>query len=295
MIEAKQLTKRFNANTALDSVDVYIPQGAVYGLLGSNGSGKSTLLRLLAGVYKPDEGELIYEAEPVFENDTYKADMAFVSDDPYFFAQSNLKKMADYHKLYRPNWSEETYRILVEMFQLDEKLSLSGFSKGMRRQAAMVLALSGTPKVLLLDEVFDGLDPVVRVEVGKILAGRVADEGMTAVVSSHNIREFENLCDHVAILHHGKVLRQEEAGVFTGGVVKVQIGFAEEVPPEQFSMLDVVHITQQGRLCILSVRGSEKEIYETLHAMNPLYLDILPVSLEEAFLYEMEASGYGNA
>ncbi|MDR2655020.1 MAG: ABC transporter ATP-binding protein [Oscillospiraceae bacterium] len=293
MISVASFTKKFDGRPALDNISLNISDNSVYGLLGSNGSGKSTLLRSIAGVYTPDGGDILADGKTVFKNLEFKNSLFFVSDEPFYFAQSSLTEMSGFYKKFYTGWNENTYRRLCEVFPLDASARIAGFSKGMKRQALIILSLSCSPRYLLLDEAFDGLDPVMRSALKKVIAEKIADSSMTVIVTSHNVGEFENLCDTVAIIHKGrKVLERENSGD-AGNIVKAQLAFAAEPDAGMFRDFDVLNFEMRGRLATLTIRGGFGETQARLEAMNPLFLDILPTTLEEIFIYEMEAAGYG--
>ena len=292
MIKAKALTKVFDTVLALDSVDIEINDGIVFGLVGSNGSGKSTLLRMLSGVYTPDSGELLIDNEQVLDNVPLKNKVFFLSDTPYFIHQSNLKEMAAFYNKVYDNFSYEKFHYLLTVFPIRAETKISLMSKGMQRQAALILALSATPQYLLLDEAFDGLDPVIRNALKKILADGIAQRNMTVIISSHNLRELEDLCDHVGLLHQGKLIFNDNLDNLKTRLHKIQIAFAMIPDSEVFTGLNVVKIEKQGSLMHLVIRGERQDILDKLQLLNPILLETLPPTLEELFIYEMEVAGY---
>jgi len=293
MIAVQELTKKFGNNTALDRLSLTMPDNQVCGILGSNGSGKSTLLRTIAGIYTSDSGEVTADGQGVYENIPFKQSLFFVADDPFFYAQSNISDMAGFYRKFYRGWSDETFRHLRQAFPLDVKARISTFSKGMKRQAQLLLGLSCNPRYLLLDEAFDGLDAVMRSLLKKIIADELSRSLQCVVITSHNIAEFENLCDRISIIHQGRKVAEHSSGDFTGQACKVQIAFPGEASGEMFSHLELLSFEKRGRLATLIVRGSAAELLQQLQAMNPQFLDILPLTLEESFRYEMEAAGYG--
>ncbi len=292
MIEIQQLVKRFGAKTALDGISLRVEQGSVFGLVGSNGAGKSTLLRTIAGVFRTDGGSVQIDGQPVFENSQMKNRVYFVPDYPYFLPKATLEEMAVFHRRVYTRWSEESYRTLCKTFSLDPKGRLQNFSKGMQRQAALILALSCQPDYLLLDEIFDGLDPVVRQLLKKLLAGQVDERKMTVVIASHNLRELEDVCDHVGFLHKGGVLMEQELDSLRLGIHKIQAVFREPVTPDQLAGLDVVSWEARGSLISMVVRGEEDAVRKQLESWEPVFCESLPLTLEEVFISEMEAAGY---
>ena len=293
MILAEQLTKKFGSFCALDALNAQIPAGKIYGLVGPNGSGKSTFLRLLAGVYRPDGGSITIHGAPVYENTPLKQTIAFVPDELYFLSQSTLEEMAAFYRGFYANWSQQRYQTLCNIFPLDPKKRLSTFSKGMKRQAALLLALSCQPKYLLLDEAFDGLDPVIRLAVKRLLADEMAQRDLTVLISSHNLRELEDLCDQVGLLHQGHILFEQELDALKLGFCKVQAAFSPMIAPSIFSQqLDLLQMQIQGSIAHLVVRGGIETVQQKLAPYQPLFVEALPLTLEEVFIYEMEAVGY---
>jgi len=293
MIESKALTKRFGSLTALEQVSVSVQTGSIFGLVGSNGAGKSTLLRVLAGVYRPDGGEVLLDGESPWENAGVKAKLRFVPDDPWFPAQNSTLELGKLLSRFYPGWDEDFFQRLCKMFPLDEKAKYRALSKGNRRQAALILALASRPDFLLLDEVFDGLDPVVRKLVKRILADEVADRRLTIVIASHNLRELEDFCDTLALLHKGGVVLEEELDDMRLGLHRVQAVFRDM--PELSALKEKLCITsweRSGSLFSFVARGNEKEILEALDSFSPEFREAVPLSLEEVFISEMEAAGY---
>ncbi len=292
MIQAENVTMRFKEFTALNKLSCTIPDGCVYGLIGSNGAGKSTFLRLLSGVYHPAEGEITVDGEPVWENPAVKAGIVYVPDDLYFLPQSNLYRMADFYDALYPNFSRDRLRKLTATFKLDPQANFNTFSKGMRRQAATILALSTMPRYLFFDETFDGLDPVMRNLVKQVIYNDVLERKTTTIITSHSLRELEDGCDQLALLHQGGIVFESDVQNLKTSLIKVQIGFREPFTKERFDGLDIVSYTQVGSVASLIVRGDEEALAPRLSAMSPALLDFLPLSLEEVFIYEMEALGY---
>lgn len=292
MIKTRQLVKRFETFTALDNLDTHIQAGSIYGLVGSNGSGKSTFLRLVAGVYQPDGGEITVNGMTPFENTQVKNELFFVADELYFLPQSTLEEMAMFYESFYSNFSRERYRKLCEIFPLDVKKKLSQFSKGMRRQAALLLGLSCQPSLLLLDEAFDGLDPVIRGAVKKLLMDDMGERGLTVVVSSHNLRELEDLCDHVGLLHKGKILFEQEIDELKLGFSKVQAAFPQGIEDEVLKKLPVMQIQRTGSVIQMIVRTQSQEACAFLTEQGAAFAEGVPLTLEEVFVHEMEAVGY---
>lgn len=292
MIEVRTVTKLFDETKALDSVTLSMKRGGVYGLIGSNGSGKSTLLRIISGVYRADGGTVTIEGENTFENTSLKDRIFFVSDEPYFFNQYSIKDAANFYRHYYSGWDEATYERLCGIFPLDIKKKIHTFSKGMKRQASLLLALSANPDYLLLDEAFDGLDAVMRSLLKRIIAEKVVDKNLTTVVTSHNLRELEDLCTQIGLLHYGKLVLEHDYDSLKDGMHKVQLAFEEVPSPELLQSLSPVKTEVSGRVATLVVRGEREELQAKLDAIHPIFTEILPLTLEEIFLYEMEGTGY---
>ena len=288
MIEVKDVVKTFDGFRALDGVTMTVPRGAVYGLVGPNGAGKSTLIRHLTGIYRPDSGVIDIDGQPVYENPAVKARIAYIPDDVFYFPQATIPDMMRYYRGIYPKFDAERYQKLGEVFQLDPKRQIRRLSKGMQKQAAFWLAMSLRPDVLVLDEPVDGLDPVMRKQVWSVILEDVATRGTTVLVSSHNLRELEDVCDHVGVLHEGKMLLERSLSDLQENIVKVQLVTDRPVPPE----LNVLHKSMTGRIQTLIVRGDRREIAGLLQQCNPLLCDLLPLSLEEIFIYELGGVNY---
>ena len=290
MIEVKNVTKSFGDFKALDRLSMCVPTGAIYGLVGPNGSGKSTIIRHVMGIYRPDEGEILADGEPIYENPAVKAKMAYIPDDIFYFAQAGLRDMRDFYRGVYPGFDLGRYEKLKEVFPLDERQPIRRMSKGMQKQAAFWLSLCIRPEILVLDEPVDGLDPVMRRQVWSLLMADAAERGITVLVSSHNLRELEDVCDHVGILDHGRLLLERSLSELQENIVKVQLALQEPKPlPEG---LNLVHEAVSGRLHTLILRGDSREILARLQELEPLYMDALPLSLEEVFIYELGGNDY---
>ena len=291
MIEVRGLKKTFDGFAALDGADLSVPRGAVYGLVGPNGAGKTTLLRHLTGVYRQDSGSVTFDGQPVWENVDVKARIASIPDDWFYFMQAGLRDMMRFYRGFYPAFSMERYEKLKEVFQLDEKRPIRRLSKGMQKQAAFWLALCCMPDYLILDEPVDGLDPVMRRQVWSLMMGDVAERGTTVLVSSHNLRELEDVCDHVGIMDHGHVLLERSLAQLQDNMVKLQVVFPdgmEDVPAE----LPVLHASKLGRVHTLIMRMNAQEATERLMAYSPLLVDAIPLTLEEIFIYELGGADY---
>ena len=285
MIEVKELKKSFDGFEALRGLNIHVPRGAVYGLVGPNGAGKSTVIRHLAGIYRQDSGEVLIGGEPVYENPAVKAKLAYIPDDIFYFGAATIRDMKNLYRAMIPTFSDERFEKLREAFPLDEKRAMRRLSKGMQKQAAFWIALSCCPEVILLDEPVDGLDPAMRRQVWSLLLQDVAERGTTVLVSSHNLRELEDVCDHVGIMDKGRMLLERPLAALQENTVKIQLALPDGVElPEG---LDILHETRTGRLRQLILRGNGDELTARLSACNPFFLDALPLSLEEIFIYEL--------
>ena len=291
MLKANDLVKRFGDTIALDGLNTEIGRGCIYGLVGPNGSGKSTLMRLMCGVYRPDGGSITLEGEPVFENIAAKDRILYLSDDLYFPPKSTVEELAAFYRGLYSGFSTETYQKLCGCFPLEVKKSLSTFSKGQRRQAALLAALCCHADYLLLDDAFDGLDPVIRLMVKKLLAEEIAERGATVVISSHNLRELEDLCDQIGLLSAGRLLFEKDIDVLKLGFCRVQAAYDHPVDWEATG-LSILDKKERGKLVSLLVRGTAEETLAVLEAQRPLFAEALPMTLEEVFIGEMEAVGY---
>ena len=291
MIEVKNAVKRFDGFAALDGATLSVPAGSVYGLVGPNGAGKSTLIRHLTGIYRQDEGTVQVGGENVWENAALKARIAAIPDDWYYFLQSTVRDMMRFYKGFYPSFSMERYERLKEVFQIDEKRTIRRLSKGMQKQVAFWLALSCMPDYLILDEPVDGLDPVMRRQVWSLMMGDVSERGTTVLVSSHNLRELEDVCDHVGIMDHGKVLLERSLAQLQDNMVKLQVVFrdgTDEVPTK----LPVLHASKVGRIHTLIMRMNAEEATAKVSTYDPLLVDAVPLTLEEIFIYELGGADY---
>ena len=286
MLEAKNVVKTFDGFRALDSLNMTVPKGAVYGLVGPNGAGKSTIIRHLAGIYRQDSGEVLLDGQPVYENPAVKRRMTVIGDDWYYFPQANIREMARFFAGLYPAFSWERYEKLKQVFPLDEKMMLRRMSKGMQKQAAFHLTVCTRPKTLILDEPVDGLDPVMRRQVMGLILSDVAGNGTTVLISSHNLRELEDVCDYVGIMNRGKMLLEKSLADMQGSTVKLQL--VGDAPQE----LDILNASVSGRLKTLIVRGEAEEVGAKMAACKPAYFDVLPLSLEEIFIYELGGVDY---
>jgi len=292
MIDVKGIFKSYEEQEALNDVHLSVQKGSIYGLLGTNGAGKTTLLKILAGIYKQDKGEVLINGSAIYENEWIKDRIIFLSDFLYFFSHYTVRQMANYYKSMYSSWNEERYHALKEVFELDENKKIQRFSKGMQRQVAFWLALSSMPDVFILDEPFDGLDPVMRKKVKNLILQDVAEREMTVLVSSHNLREVEDFCDYVGILHKGKMLFERDLDDLKSDIHKVQVAFKDEFPKEFLQSLRVLYKEKRGSVMLFIVKGEREEVLSQIEQFNPVIVDLLPLTLEEIFIYEMGDVGY---
>lgn len=292
MIKGKEITKTFDGFVALDKANIHVRKASVYGLVGPNGAGKSTLLRHIAGIYQQDSGEVLIGDEPVFENINAKKRLAFIPDDVFYFRQSNIVDMMKYYKGIYENFDEKLfYRLLDSFPELDEKRHIRKMSKGMQKQAAFLLAVSCQPEILLLDEPVDGLDPVMRRQVWSILLAQVKQAEMTVLISSHNLKEMEDVCDYVGIMHKGSVIIERSLTELQGNITKLQIAFNGEMP-DMSDNLDIIHSQTLGTVHTLIVRGDPVCVENQARDYHPILVDVLPLTLEEIFIYELGGMNY---
>lgn len=292
MIKTVSLTKTFGPTTALENLSTTIESGSIYGLVGSNGAGKSTLLHLLAGIYRPTSGSIEIDGQPVYENSACKQQIFFIPDEIYQQPGASMESMAKLYACLYTQWSQQRYEQLVQRFPIDPKRKLSTCSKGMRRQIAIILGMSCMPKYLLLDEAFDGLDPVIRVAVRKLISDDVIERGTTVLIASHNLRELEDICDHVGLLHKGGILLSRDLDDMKLNIHKVQCVLKEGMEPEQIVQLETLKVEKRGRLSTITARGKREEIETVMASVHPVFYEIIPLSLEEIFISETEVVGY---
>ncbi len=285
MLEMKQVTKTFGAFKALDDLSLQVPKGAVYGLVGPNGAGKSTVIRHLTGIYKPDSGSVMVDGQPIADDPNLKERIGYIPDEVFYFPSATMEDMRRFYRDLYSRFDDKLYEKLKEIFPLPAG-AIRRFSKGMQKQAAFHLTLCTCPDVLILDEPVDGLDPVMRRQVMSLVLADVAERGTTVLISSHNLRELEDVCDHVGIMNHGKMLLQKSLADMQGSTVKLQI--VGEAPAE----FPVLHESRSGRLSTYILRGSYLQVEERCRQMNPPYFDVLPLSLEEIFIYELGGADY---
>ena len=296
MIEIKNVTKNFDKVNAVDNLSLEIASGTVLGLVGSNGSGKSTLLRMLSGVFEPNSGEILLDGAQLFENPTAKGNCFFIPDFPYFYNNSTIDNTATFYRELYPHWDESRFEKYCSVFPVGRDTSIINMSKGMQRQAALILALSTCPQYLYLDEIFDGLDPVARHTLKKILIEHVYEDKMTVIIASHNLRELEDLCDRICLMHMGSVLMERDIDSLRLEFRKVQVAF-NQIPdvPNPFEGINTVGVWRNGNVFNITIKGTEEEFMPKLNALNPAYVSAMPLTLEEIFISEMEAAGYDTS
>ena len=292
MIVAQKVTKTFGTKAAVKDMSCTIPKGCIYGLIGSNGAGKSTFLRLITGIYRPDTGEITIDGQPVYENHATKAKITFVPDDLYFPGGASMNRMADLYANVYSSFDRTYFNTMAARLHLDPKKSTGSFSKGMRRQAATILAIATRPDYIFFDETFDGLDPVVRNMVKNLISEDVLERQTTVILTSHSLRELEDTCDQLALLHMGGVVFESDVQDLQTTSFKVQIAFSEEYESSKFQEFSIQDFNKRGSVSNFIIRGDREEIGNRLRAMNPVLLDVLPLSLEEVFIHEMQALGY---
>lgn len=292
MLEVKNLTKRFGDFTALQDISLNVADGTVYGLVGYNGAGKTTLLKNIAGIYKPEEGGVFFDGENIFENDVKKEQIFFMPDDLYFSAYSNMDKMARFYSGYYKNFSFDTYKKLTEAFGLDPKKRINGFSKGMQRQAEMVLALSTHPRLILLDESFDGIDPQKRVLMKGLLKESIKENNTAVIISSHNLSELEDLCDHIGIINGKKIAVTGAVDELSHGRTKYRLAFARPFTLDEFEGFKCSGLKKDGQLAMFTINGSAEEAEKKIEQLAPAVVEKISLSLEEIFLQEMEGTDY---
>lgn len=293
MIEIKNLSKAFDKNFALKKLNFQVGDGSVFALVGSNGSGKSTLLRTVSGVYEPTAGEVLVDGKPIFENPQLKDKVYFVADVPFFYNGTTLDNASNLLSKIYSGWSEETYLRLCSIFPIDRRGKLINMSKGMQRQASLILALSSKPKYLLLDEIFDGLDPVIRRLVKQLIISDVSDRGMSVIIASHNMRELEDICDHIAFLHRGTLVAEDDVDEIKTQVHKFQAAFNKEFDQEKIiGGLELLGFKRSGNLISFTAKGNKEDIEKIIKEQEPVFMEALPLTLEEIFMCEMEVAGY---
>lgn len=292
MITTTNVVKKFDNFIALDNIDLKLNNGQVFGLIGSNGSGKSTLLRLLSGVYTPDSGEILIDDDLVFDNKKIKERVFFLSDTPFFFTNSTVNEMAKFYKKMYNNFSYERLEELSKVFPIDKNAKISSMSKGMMRQAALMLAFSCCPDYLFLDEAFDGLDPVMRESLKRLITKDIVDKNITVIITSHNLRELENMCDRVGLLHKGKIVFDDNLENLKSSVHKIQAAFKSIPSQEDFNGLNLLKFERTGSIVQVVVKGNKTEILDYVNKLNPIFVEAIQPTLEELFIFELGGLGY---
>ncbi|MCB7319511.1 ABC transporter ATP-binding protein [Lacrimispora sp. 210928-DFI.3.58] len=292
MIEAVNLTKRFDDILAVDHINATIRDGSVFGLIGTNGAGKSTFLRLASGVLKPDEGHITIDGHEVFENPSAKKRFFYISDEQFFFSNATPLEMMVYYRKVYPEFDAERFHKLMKNFGLDEKRKIHTFSKGMKKQVSVICGVCANTDYLFCDETFDGLDPVMRQTVKSIFAADMEDRNLTPIIASHNLRELEDICDHVGLLHKGGILLSRDLDDMKLNIHKIQCVLQPGMEPEDLVALDKISVEKRGRLNTLTVRGTREEIEAVLSSYSPVFYECIPLSLEEIFISETEVAGY---
>lgn len=292
MIKIESVTKNFGDVCSLDQVTLRIPDGSIFGLIGSNGSGKSTLLRAMSGIFAADKGCILYDGFNIWENTEQKAKLVYLSDEPYFLPHSSIEDMRNLFSSLYPTFDNTKFDKLLNLFGLPLRRKINTFSKGMQKQTSVLLGLSVCPKYLFCDETFDGLDPVMRHLVKRILMEDIAERGTTVVIASHNLRELEDICDHIALLHKGKLLFQNELDDMKLSIQKIQAVFTDEGAEEKLRELPLLNLERRGSMFTIVARGTRDEWEERLQAMHPQFYECIPLTLEEIFIAEMEENGY---
>lgn len=292
MIEVNNVTKRFGDFVALDGLNMHVERGAIYGLVGPNGAGKSTIIRHLSGVYKQDEGTVTIDGQPVYENEKLKQRFTVIPDEIFFFTQANTMDMMKFYKSMYPKFDETLFKKILACFpEINPKKMVRSLSKGMQKQVAFMLSIAARPELMILDEPVDGLDPVMRRQIWSLIMSDVAEHGLTVLVSSHNLRELEDVCDHVGIMNHGKILIERSLDELQTSITKIQLAFEGDIPslPPEIQVLKRI---TTGRVHTLIVKGEPRAAEQTISALNPLLMDVLPLTLEEIFIYELGGENY---
>lgn len=293
MIEIKNISKSFSDIKAIDHLSSTIKEGMVFGLVGSNGAGKSTLMRIISGILKPEEGEILIDGQTVFENPEAKKNICFLSDTAYFIPNATPSSMRDYYALLYPEFDKEKYNTLIKRIDLDPERKINTFSKGMKKQVSILLGLCAGTKYLLCDETFDGLDPMMRQAVKSLFASELLNRDFTPVIASHNLRELEDICDYVGLLHKGNLLFSSDLDEAKYNVYKIQCVLPDEAKEQQLlQILSVLQYEKSGSLMLITARGTKDALQKCLDQMNPIFAEILPLSLEEIFISETEVVGY---
>ena len=292
MISIKNVSKNYSSIKAVDQIELTIQNSLVFGMLGTNGAGKSTLLRMMAGILKPDEGEIYIDEEPIWDNPKAKSKIFYISDEQFFYPNATPSDMISFYKNYYPEFDEVRFKEFINNFDLESTRKINTFSKGMKKQLSILLGICSNAPYLLCDETFDGLDPVMRQAIKSLFIKEIETRGLTPIIASHNLRELEDICDHVGLLHKGGVLLSKDLAELKCNIVKVQCVLEPQYDESLNQLLQIIKMQRKGKLLTLTVRGNEEEIESTINSMNPLYYESLPLSLEEIFISETEVVGY---
>lgn len=295
MIKVENVEKYYGKIKALNGVSLTVKDGAIYGLIGTNGSGKSTVLRAMAGIFRPEKGKIEIDGENIYENPILKRRIVYISDDQFIIPSSTAEDVKDFYKNMYPNFDTEEFDKLTDRFSLDRKRQITGFSKGMKKQLDIISAVSSRPDYIYLDETFDGLDPVVREEVKRMLAYESAERGMSSVIASHNLREIEDICDAISLLHKGNVVISNDIDSIKTEYIKIQAIFTEEKTEEDFKELSVVNLSRSGSFYTIIARSDSFLAEHIVKSFSPVFYEVIPLTLEEVFMTEMEEKGYGFA
>lgn len=295
MIKVENVEKYYGKIKALNGVSLTVKDGSIYGLIGTNGSGKSTVLRAMAGIFRPEKGKIEIDGENIYENPILKRRIVYISDDQFIIPSSTAEDVKDFYKNMYPNFDTEKFNKLTDRFSLDRKRQITGFSKGMKKQLDIISAVSSLPDYIYLDETFDGLDPVVREEVKRMLAYESAERGMSSVIASHNLREIEDICDAISLLHKGNVVISNDIDSIKTEYIKIQAIFTEEKTEGDFKELSVVNLSRSGSFYTIIARSDSFLAEHIVKSFSPVFYEVIPLTLEEVFITEMEEKGYGFA
>lgn len=292
MIKAENVTKKFDDIMAVDHVNAEIREGSVFGLIGTNGAGKSTFLRMMSGILRPDEGRITIDEEPVFENERIKRKFFYISDDQYYFNNSTPKEIMEFYVRVYPEFDKKRFEKLMDNFGLQLRRKVQTFSKGMKKQLSVICGICANTEYLFCDETFDGLDPVMRQAVKSIFANDIAERNLTPIIASHNLRELEDICDHVGLLHKGGILISKDLDDMKLNIHKVQCVLKDGMEPEHITELEILKTERRGKLLTITLRGTKEAVEGAMEACEPVFYEIIPLSLEEIFISETEVAGY---
>lgn len=292
MIRIKNISKSFGTIKAVNQMDLTIQNGLVFGMLGTNGAGKSTLLRMMAGILKPDSGQIYIDGEPVWDNPKAKSKCFYISDDQFYYPNATPSDLISFYKNYYPTFDETRFREMLNHFDLDDTRKINTFSKGMKKQVSILLGICANVPYLLCDETFDGLDPVMRQAIKSLFEKEIGERELTPIIASHNLRELEDICDHIGILHKGGVLLSKDLEDLRCNLLKVQCVLPPETDEQLKQSLDILKIQRRGKLLTMTVRGQEETVMNVIRSFEPIYYESLPLTLEEIFISETEVAGY---